>query len=119
MLLIWPLDRKIRRTADPSAALGMTKGKGCGWERAVAEREVVVRAGEDAVFFSNHPLSATTLSSCHPELTRIYYFTALTGPLMWFSLKRTTCSRPKPQLLTGNLGKPRDLQFYGPLLGMF
>jgi len=32
-------------------------------------------------------------------------------PLMWFSLKRTTCSRPKPQLSTGNLGKPRDLRF--------
>src|SRR3984885_9985422 len=31
-------------------------------------------------------------------------------PLMWFSLKRTTCSRPEPQLSTGNLGKPRDLR---------
>jgi hypothetical protein len=41
-------------------------------------------------------------------------------PLMWFSLKRTTCSRPKPQLSTGNPGKPtcpgvpwRDLQSRG------
>jgi hypothetical protein len=34
-------------------------------------------------------------------------------PLMWFSPKRTTRSRPKPQLRTGNPGKPRDLQFYG------
>jgi hypothetical protein len=33
-----------------------------------------------------------------------------TAPLMWFSLKRTTCSRPKPQLSTGNPGKPRDLR---------
>ena len=40
-------------------------------------------------------------------------------PLMWFSLKRTTCSRPKPQLLTGNPGKPRDLRFRGPFLEMF
>jgi hypothetical protein len=39
--------------------------------------------------------------------------------LMWFSLKRTTCSRPKPQLSTGNPGKPRDLQFHGPFLEMF
>ena len=37
-------------------------------------------------------------------------------PLMWFSLKRTTCSWPKPQISTGNLGEPRDLQFRGPLL---
>src|SRR5450432_1323425 len=44
-------------------------------------------------------------------------------PLMWFSLKRTTCSWPKPQVSTGNLGEPtcpgvpwRDLQFRGPLL---
>jgi hypothetical protein len=37
-------------------------------------------------------------------------------PLMWFSLKRTTCGWPKPQVSTGNLGEPRDLQFYGPLL---
>jgi hypothetical protein len=37
-------------------------------------------------------------------------------PLMWFSLKRTTCSRPKPQLSTGNPGEPRDLQFRGPLV---
>src|SRR5450631_2181091 len=37
-------------------------------------------------------------------------------PLMWFSLKRTTCSRPKPQVSTGNPGKPRDLQFRGRLL---
>src|ERR1700733_3957606 len=40
-------------------------------------------------------------------------------PLMWFSLKRTTRSRPKPQLSTGNPGKPRDLRFYGPFLEMF
>src|SRR5882757_3535092 len=32
-------------------------------------------------------------------------------PRMWFSLKRTARSRLKPQLSTGNLGKPRDLQF--------
>ena len=31
-------------------------------------------------------------------------------PRMWFSLKRTTYSRPKPQLSTGNPGKPRDLR---------
>jgi hypothetical protein len=37
-------------------------------------------------------------------------------PLVWFSLKRTTCSRPKPQLSTGNPGEPRDLQFRGPFL---
>jgi hypothetical protein len=37
-------------------------------------------------------------------------------PLMWFSPKRTTCTRPKPQLSTGNLGKPRDLQFRGPFV---
>src|SRR5450631_4184855 len=44
-------------------------------------------------------------------------------PLMWFSLKRTTCSWPKPQVSTGNLGEPtcpgvpwRDLQFRGPRL---
>jgi hypothetical protein len=37
-------------------------------------------------------------------------------PLMWFSLKRTTCSWPKPQVSTGNLGEPRDPQFHGPLL---
>jgi hypothetical protein len=34
--------------------------------------------------------------------------------LMWFSLKRTTRIRPEPPLLTGNPGKPRDLQFRGP-----
>jgi hypothetical protein len=28
------------------------------------------------------------------------------APLMWFSLKRTTCSWPKPQVSTGNLGYP-------------
>jgi hypothetical protein len=37
------------------------------------------------------------------------------APLMWFSLKRTTCSWPKPQVSTGNLGEPRDLQFSFPL----
>ncbi len=31
-------------------------------------------------------------------------------PFMWFSSKRTTCSFSKPQLSTGNPGKPRDLQ---------
>ncbi len=47
-------------------------------------------------------------------------------PLVWFSLKRTTCSRPKPQLSIGNPGKPtcpgvpwRDLQFRGPFMDMF
>src|SRR5450631_1847350 len=40
-------------------------------------------------------------------------------PLMWFSLKRTTCSWPKPQVSTGNLGEPRDLQFRGPFVEMF
>jgi hypothetical protein len=38
-------------------------------------------------------------------------------PLMWFSLKRTTCSWPKPQVSTGNLGEPRDLQFRGTFRG--
>jgi hypothetical protein len=37
-------------------------------------------------------------------------------PLMWFSLKRTTCGWPKSQLSTGNPGEPRDLQFRGPLV---
>jgi hypothetical protein len=41
------------------------------------------------------------------------------APLMWFSLKRTTCSCPKPQLSTGNPGEPSDLQFRGPFLEMF
>ena len=47
-------------------------------------------------------------------------------PLVWFSLKRTTCSRSKPQLSTGNPGEPtfpgapwRDLQFRGRFLEMF
>jgi hypothetical protein len=42
-----------------------------------------------------------------------------TPPLMWFSPKRTTCGRSKPQLSTGNPGKPRDLQFYGPFVDFF
>src|SRR5450631_4436396 len=37
------------------------------------------------------------------------------APLMWFSLKRTTCSWPKPQVSTGNLGEPRDLRCAPPL----
>ena len=48
------------------------------------------------------------------------------APLMWFSLKRTTCSWPKPQVSTGNLGEPtcpgvpwRDLQFDGPFVEIF
>src|SRR5450631_1918284 len=40
-------------------------------------------------------------------------------PLMWFSLKRTTCDWPKPQVSTGNPGEPRDLQFCGPFLDVF
>ncbi len=35
-------------------------------------------------------------------------------PRMWFSSKRTTRSRSKPQLSTGNPGRPRDLRFRGP-----
>jgi hypothetical protein len=35
-------------------------------------------------------------------------------PRMWFSLKRTTCNRPKPQLSTGNPGEPRDLRCARP-----
>jgi hypothetical protein len=35
---------------------------------------------------------------------------------MWFSSKRTTRSRPKPQLSTGIPGKPRDLRRQGMLL---
>jgi hypothetical protein len=63
---------------------------------------------------------------CHPERTRISYSQLSPVPRMWFSLKRTTCSRPKPQLSTGNQGKPtspgvpwRDLQFRGPFVEMF
>src|SRR5580704_11856843 len=51
---------------------------------------------------------------------------SLKRPRMWFSLKRTTCSRPKPELSTGNPGEPtcpgvpwRDLQFRGPFLEVF
>jgi hypothetical protein len=40
-------------------------------------------------------------------------------PLMSFSLKRTTCSSPKPQFSTGNPGEPRDLRFHGPFVDMF
>src|ERR1700733_8068127 len=67
--------------------------------------------------FSNCPFLATTLSflssRAYPDFLphRSYR-----RPLMWFSLKRTTCSRPKPQLSTGNPGKPRDLQFRGPFV---
>ena len=56
---------------------------------------------------------------CHPERTRFPTSLLSLATTLWFSLKRTTCSRPKPQLSTGNPGKPRDLRFSGPILEMF
>src|ERR1700722_974925 len=64
----------------------------------------------------DHPDSRTTLhrSAAAPLSSRAYPDFLLHRshwrPLMWFSLKRTTCSRPKPQLSTENPGKPRDLR---------
>jgi hypothetical protein len=55
-------------------------------------------------------------SRAHPDLL---LHSSHRRPLMWFSLKRTTCSWPKPQLSTGNPGEPRDLQFCGPFVEMF
>src|ERR1700733_2957533 len=61
--------------------------------------------------FSNRPFPATTLSflssRAYPDFLLHCFHRR---PRMWFSSKRTTRSRPKPQLSTGNPGKPRDLR---------
>jgi hypothetical protein len=64
----------------------------------------------------NHSLWNGCPLLCHPERTRISCLTALTS-VTCFSLERTTCSWPKPQLSTGNLGKPRDLRGSADLRG--
>jgi len=54
------------------------------------------------------PQTISTESATHPFVIpsgpRFPASPLLWRPLMWFSLKRTTCNRPKPQLSTGNLG---------------
>jgi hypothetical protein len=46
---------------------------------------------------------------CHPDPDFLLHCSRR-RPRMWFSSKRTTRSRPKPIISTGNPGKPRDLR---------
>jgi hypothetical protein len=64
------------------------------------------KGGEKRLGPADHSLRNRCPFLCHPVVTGFPTSPLSPVPLMWFSLKRTTCSRPKPQLSTGNLGKP-------------